>query len=420
MTIDSLLERIRERQVVAIGSDQAHWEASTAELTDHPSQALYHHHNPDLAIDFRVECLPLTGLQVLDPRLVRIAPGARNENHRHAHESIFVVLSGEGELRVGAEVVPLKSGDVARVPRWLPHQSRNTSTSEELRLLAITDFGLTAAALGDYDSRTRLKGGGADAGASVEAAVVSAEQAVDALMATALAHRAVRHPYLKALADGTLPDPAWALADFARQYQGYGAHFPRYLTALISRLETPAHRTALLDNLMEEAGHYDPWELETLAGLGIAAEWIEGVPHPELFQRFRRAVAGPVGDSDDAPEEQEVVCWREMLLLVISQGSAAEAVGALGLGTEAIVSTLYQPFMAALQRHGGLQPRDTVFFPLHTAVDDAHQASLRRIAIDCAADARGRADLARGMHKALALRDSFWSWLHERALRRQP
>jgi hypothetical protein len=61
-----------------------------------------------------------------------------------------------------------------------------------------------------------------------------------------------------------------------------------------------------------------------------------------------------------------------------------------------------------------------VFFPLHTAVDDAHQASLRRIAIDCAADARGRADLARGMHKALALRDSFWSWLHERALRRSP
>jgi hypothetical protein len=100
---------------------------------------------------------------------------------------------------------------------------------------------------------------------------------------------------------------------------------------------------------------------------------------------------------------------------VISAGSAAEAVGALGLGTESIVSTLYRPFVQAIERHGGLRPCDTVFFPLHTAVDDHHQASLRRIAIDLAADERGRADLARGMHKALALRDSFWSWLHERA-----
>jgi hypothetical protein len=30
-----------------------------------------------------------------------------------------------------------------------------------LQLLAITDFGLTSALLGDYDSRTRLKAGGA-------------------------------------------------------------------------------------------------------------------------------------------------------------------------------------------------------------------------------------------------------------------
>jgi hypothetical protein len=141
------------------------------------------------------------------------------------------------------------------------------------------------------------------------------------------------------------------------------------------------------------------------------------VPHPQLFQRFRLAVAG-AGEAGE--EEQEVVCWREMLLAVLSQGSAAEAVGALGLGTETIVSTMYGAFVAAIGRHGDLNPRDTVFFPLHTLVDDAHQASLRQIAIDCAASEAGRADLARGMHKALALRDSFWSWLHERALRGRP
>jgi hypothetical protein len=58
---------------------------------------------------------------------------------------------------------------------------------------------------------------------------------------------------------------------------------------------------------------------------------------------------------------------------------------------------------------------DSVFFPLHTAVDDHHQATLRDIAIDLAATEQGRLDLAKGMQKALALRCSFWSWLHQRA-----
>lgn len=240
----------------------------------------------------------------------------------------------------------------------------------------------------------------------------TAEQAVDALGAAALRHRAVLHPYLAALADGSLPDEAWALADFARHYQGYSTHFPRYLTALISRLDNPRHRQTLLDNLTEESGHYSPHDLALLADFGIASDWIVGIPHPQLFRRFCRAVAGAAGDGD--PEHLEVVCWREQLLAVLSLGSAAEAVGALGLGTEAIVATLYQPFLRAIERQG-LDPRDSVFFRLHTLVDDHHQESLRRIAIDVAATEGGRADLARGMHKALALRDSFWSWLLERA-----
>jgi pyrroloquinoline quinone (PQQ) biosynthesis protein C len=56
-----------------------------------------------------------------------------------------------------------------------------------------------------------------------------------------LTHRAVRHPYLNALENGTLPDTRWALADFAHHYYGYASHFPCYLTAVISRLVDPAH-----------------------------------------------------------------------------------------------------------------------------------------------------------------------------------
>ena len=101
------------------------------------------------------------------------------------------------------------------------------------------------------------------------------------------------------------------------------------------------------------------------------------------------------GDVDDGEDAMEVVCWRETLLALLGQASGAEAVGLLSLGTEFIVATIYQPFLRAIAHQGGLDPRDTVFFPLHTLVDDAHQLALRQIAIDFAATEDGRADLTR-------------------------
>jgi len=242
----------------------------------------------------------------------------------------------------------------------------------------------------------------------------STTQLVDDLTVAALQHRAVRHPYLEALAKGSLPDPRFALEDFARHYYGYSAHFPRYLTALISRLEDPAHRRALLENLTEESGVYEQEELDELAGIGIQPDWIVGIPHPELFQRFRKALG--VANTAVQDDHIEVLCWREMFLAILTNGSPAEAVGALGLGTETIVQTLYQPFVKAINGLGTIHARDAVFFPLHTAVDDHHQATLKEVAAAYAQEPQGRADLAKGMVKALSLRDAFWNWLHQRAL----
>ena len=236
---------------------------------------------------------------------------------------------------------------------------------------------------------------------------------VDYLAALALQHRAVRHPYLRGMAAGTLPSLYAALQDFALHYYGYSAHFPRYLTALISKLENPVHRAALLENLTEESGQYEEEELMQLKEYGVQPEWIVGIPHPLLFKRFRNSIG--VDNIVTEDDHIEVVCWREQFLAIINTGSAAEALGALGLGTETIVQTIYQPFVEAIQKVGTIKPEDAVFFPLHTAVDDHHQATLKAIATDFAATPAGRADLAKGMIKALALRDSFWSWLYARA-----
>ncbi|MEO1296071.1 MAG: iron-containing redox enzyme family protein, partial [Cyanobacteria bacterium J06636_16] len=112
----------------------------------------------------------------------------------------------------------------------------------------------------------------------------------------------------------------------------------------------------------------------------------------------------------------EVVCWRELFLATLTHGSAAEAIGALGLGTESIVSECYRAIVQALAHLEDLSARDTVFFSLHTLVDDAHQETLLAIAATFAQTPEGLRDLQKGMRKALALRVAFWDWLYTRAL----
>jgi len=60
-----------------------------------------------------------------------VAPGKRGCPYHlhHAQEEMFVVLEGQGHLRVAGEMLPVKAGDVVFVPpgRDYPHQFVNTS-----------------------------------------------------------------------------------------------------------------------------------------------------------------------------------------------------------------------------------------------------------------------------------------------------
>lgn len=134
---------------------------------------LYQNTNERLGIDFTVERLPFPHLQTMDPRVIRLPPGKNNEHHRHAHESLFAILEGEGEVLVGQHWSKVKKGDFAFVPRWIFHQSRNTSAAEDLVIFAITDFGFTSAVLGNYDQRTRLAKDGDDVTPTSDGAVSS-------------------------------------------------------------------------------------------------------------------------------------------------------------------------------------------------------------------------------------------------------
>ena len=155
--VRDLIDTARRREPLGTGVEAGRFHADPSV----PGEIHYTNTKDRLGIDFSVEKLAFPGLQTMDPRIVRIAPGKTNELHRHAHESIFVVLEGTAEIEVGEARVEVRPGGVAFVPRWQVHRTRNIGP-EQLVCLAVTDFGFCSAILGDYDRKHRGKYGGDD------------------------------------------------------------------------------------------------------------------------------------------------------------------------------------------------------------------------------------------------------------------
>ena len=162
---ENLYEGLLHRRLKGI-IDRIQARESLAPRTPDPTRLLWRQHgrviplysntNERLNIEFQVERLPLK-TETLDPRVVKIPVGRYNENHRHAHETIFYIMSGEGKVVVDDCVIEVKAGDVVSVPRWAMHQTQNTG-STEMVMLAVTDFGLTGKAyVGDYNKTARMK-----------------------------------------------------------------------------------------------------------------------------------------------------------------------------------------------------------------------------------------------------------------------
>ena len=237
----------------------------------------------------------------------------------------------------------------------------------------------------------------------------SAGEALAPLVQEALASRGVHHPFLRRFASGDLPDPAAALRAYAWEYSGYSAWFPRYLKAVIGRLSSAEHKERLSHNLQEEQGLLDGDDCAELRRLGIDPSTVRGVPHPQLFARFCRAV-GLEGKALRSPSPA-ARAWRERFERYLDEATAAQAVGALGLGTEHVVKPIYEQLLEGIRRQGDLRRQDYVFFELHCLVDDQHQQDLLDIAADLAAEPGGLAGLRQGMLTALRLRCQFWDHL---------
>lgn len=233
----------------------------------------------------------------------------------------------------------------------------------------------------------------------------SAEDFVEALCADAFAHPAVNHPYLKRLADGDLPDIGSAIRDYCHQYYFYSAQFPAYLEGVIAGLPSAAHRKVLIDNLEEERGH------------GEAAN-PDQVPHTELFQRFRRAAGVSPEYEAATPACTTALVWRDLFLQKCRSHQLGVGLGAIGIATEMMVSTIYRHLQRAVSDHTAMKPDDYVFLTLHLDCDDQHAADLKQISIELAGKQETREALRFGVLSSLNLRNAFWDVMLARALSR--
>jgi len=231
----------------------------------------------------------------------------------------------------------------------------------------------------------------------------SADQFVDALEREALDHPAVHHPFLTGIASGEIPDVESSLRDYAFQYACYSREFPNYLISVIENLESPSHRTALLENLAEERG--DP-----------TSNRLDRMPHTELFARFQRAI----GIDDRYHRSHKVMTtveiWRDLALQKSRSQKIGVSIGAIGIGTEFIVPTIYTYLLEGIRKFTTLSEDDYFFFTLHAQCDQEHAADLRRISIDIADGVDDREALRFGVFSALNLRKAFFDIMLSRAM----
>ena len=225
----------------------------------------------------------------------------------------------------------------------------------------------------------------------------------------ALTSAAINHPYLTALATGDLPDIDAAFRDFARQYGLYSAKFIPYVSAVYERLESVEHREILHENLAEEKGDTHDVVLPP-----DVLETVTGVPHVLLYRRFQEALGvtpGVDGATDDCPG----YLWSQDFLR-LCESNQYVGVGAIGIGTEFIVSRVFRQILEGLSSFSSLSMTQRVFFDLHSECDDKHAAEVLSITQDLATDRDAAEQIEYGVKTALSLRATFWDRLLQRAL----
>ena len=158
-----------------------------------------------------------------------------------------------------------------------------------------------------------------------------------------------RHPFYQAWTKGELSLDQ--MREYARQYYHFEAAFPRLLSAIHARTESPTIRQVLLDNL---------WDEEHGAR-----------NHPVLWLEFADAIGVPADEVLHAallPETAALIAHYQAAAATAPLGEALATLFAY----EGQVPQIAWQKIKGLSDHYGLQPTQFEFFSVHLVADIAH------------------------------------------------
>jgi len=172
----------------------------------------------------------------------------------------------------------------------------------------------------------------------------------------------LKHPFYRAWTAGTLPLDS--MRAYARQYYHFEAAFPRLLSAIHTRTDSPAIRQMLLDNLWdEEHGERN---------------------HPRLWLDFANALGVSDGDVTGAPLKSQTRALVRHYDNMARNAPLGEALATL-FAYEGQVPTIAWQKIKGLSEHYGFAPAQFEFFSVHLVADIAH-AGHEMEAIDIASE----------------------------------
>ena len=208
--------------------------------------------------------------------------------------------------------------------------------------------------------------------------------------------------------EGDFPNVHLAFQDFAFQYGLYSAGFAKYLSAVIRNVRDDGLRQILLSNLAEEQGDTHDIDLppDVLAS-------IDGQPHTRLYSRFQAALGVDAGSREATPDCPGHVWSRKFLQLC--ETNECVGVGAIGVGTELIVASIYDQILEGLKAHTDLTLTQRVFFDIHSQCDEEHAAQMLLVTEALAQDADACEQIEFGIRSAIEYRTAFWDAMLERA-----